>query len=338
MKPTIKDVAKLAEVSIGTASKVLNREGNVRPDLQMRVWNAIKQLNYRPNAVARSLKSANTKTIAVLLADITNPFQMTLAKGIEEVTVQHGYQLLISSTKENADIEKRNLNMLYENRVEGIIVCTTGQANDEIKALASHIPIVLVDRPVFSLPVDIVSDDNLYGMELLVGHLYELGHRRIGVVYGDLNTVHGKSRYEGVLKACDHFGIDLPQELQYAGQFTYEGGIGATRYFFGMKEPPTALLSANNNMTAGIIRGCRDSGIGIPKDVSVVSFGELEYNWNLITPSVTYVSQSPLMIGHKAAELVLNRLSNKLREVSHILFTPQLKVGDSSAGLLESGL
>ncbi|KIL40435.1 transcriptional regulator [Gordoniibacillus kamchatkensis] len=331
MKPTLKDVAKMAGVSLGTASKVINNEGNVKPDLQMKVWDAVKRLNYHPNAVARSLKSANTHTLAVLLADITNPFQMTLAKGIEEVMYQHGYQLLISSTKENSEIEKKNLKMLYEKRVEGLIVCTTGKANDEIRAIINHIPVVLVDRPVVSLPVDIVADNNLYGMELLVRHLHELGHRRIGVVHGDPNTVHGQIRHEGVVKAFSDYGIALPPELQYTGLFTYEGGISAAHYFLDLKDPPTALLSANNNMTAGILKACRNRNVRIPFDISVVSFGELEYNWNLITPSVTSVSQSPLTIGRKAAELVLKRLNQEADEgVSHILYTPELKVRESS--------
>ncbi|TDF97073.1 LacI family DNA-binding transcriptional regulator [Paenibacillus piri] len=333
MKPTIKDVAKLAGVSVGTVSKVINKEGNVKPELQKKVWDSVSELNYHPNAVARSLKSSNTHTLAVLLADITNPFQMTLAKGIEEVMYEHDYQLLISSTKENPEIERRNLKMLYEKRVEGIIVCTTGKVNDEIRTLISQkIPVVLVDRPVLSLPVDIVADHNMLGMELLVGHLHQLGHRRIGVVHGDLNTVHGSIRYEGIIKAFEQYGLTLSSGLRFDGNFTFDGGIRAIHHFFAQAERPTAVLSANNNMTAGILTACRSKGIRVPQDVSIVTFGELEYNWNLIKPSMTYVSQSPLMIGHKAAELVLQRLNNIYQEeVSHIFFTPELIIGESSS-------
>ncbi len=109
MKPTIKDVSKRAGVSVGTASKVINREGKVKPELQEKVWKAVHELNYHPNAVARSLKSSTTNTLAVLLGDITNPFQMTLAKAIEDVMNEHDYQLLISSTKENPEIERKKI-------------------------------------------------------------------------------------------------------------------------------------------------------------------------------------------------------------------------------------
>ncbi|WP_135553581.1 LacI family DNA-binding transcriptional regulator [Paenibacillus cymbidii] len=332
MKPTLKDVAKLAGVSIGTASKVVNGEGNVRAELQEKVWEAVRELHYLPNAVARSLKSASTRTIAVLLADITNPFQMSLAKGIEDVTYDRGYQLLISSTREDPAIERQNLRMLHEKRVDGIIVCTTGKVNEDIRALIeSGIPVVLVDRPVPSLSADSVADNNMLGMELLVGHLAERGHRRIGIVHGDLNSIHGQLRCDGIAKAMAQRGLDLPPEREYLGRFAFDGGREAVEAFSRLAERPTAIISANNNMTAGILSASRDKGIRIPEDWAVVSFGELEYNWNLITPTVTAVSQAPLAIGRKAAELVLARLLNgRSDDIAHVLLTPSLRSGESS--------
>jgi LacI family transcriptional regulator len=333
MKPTIKDVSKLAGVSVGTVSKVINKDGNVKPELKEKVWKAIQSLNYHPNAVARSLKSSTTNTLAVLLGDITNPFQMTLAKAIEDVMSEHDYQLLISSTKESPEIERKKLKMLYEKRVDGIIICTTGKVNEEIRTLINRkIPIVLVDRPVLSIPADIVADNNGLGMELLVQHLVELGHSRIGIVHGDLNTVHGKIRHDSVLKAFEQLGIPLALENQFSGNFQINGGYQAVESFFSKGDPPTAILSVNNNMTAGIIMACREKGIRIPEDLTLVTYGQLEYQWNLITPSVTYVSQSPATIGCKAAELILRRLNDPSQtEVSHVFITPELFVRDSSA-------
>lgn len=331
MKPTIKDVARLAGVSVGTASKVVNGEGRVGPELQAKVREAVSRLNYHPNAVARSLKSAHTRTVAVLLGDLTNPFQMTLAKGIEEVLYEHDYHLLICSTKENPQTERNNIRMLREKRVDGVIACTTGRANEELRELIGEgIPLVLVDRPVPPLPVDIVADDALKGMELLVRHLAGLGHRRIAAVHGDPGSLHGALRRDGMAKAMAGCGLELPPERQFAGGFTFEGGRQAVDAFFRLSEPPTAVVSANNNMTAGLLRACRDRGLRIPRDLSIVSFGGLEYTWNLITPSVTYVSQAPLTIGRKAAELVLRRLRKEAAEPARILLTPELIAGESS--------
>jgi LacI family transcriptional regulator len=332
MKTTIKDVARLAGVSVGTASNVMNNRGNVQHELRSKVWDAAGQLNYQANGIARSLRSSSTRTLGVLLADITNPFQMTLARGIEEVMYESGYHHLISSTQENPVIERTNLAVFYEKRVDGIILCTTGKVNDEIRSLVQRgIPIVLVDRPDPSLSLDMVADDNLLGTELLVNHLCELGHQRIGVIHGDLNTIHGRLRHEGVLKALGLHGIPVAPELHTEGGFSFDGGYSAVKRFFGLDHPPTALLSANNNMTAGVLRACRDLNIHVPNDVSVVSFGDLEYAWNLITPSITVVTQSPLAIGRKAAELILNRLNGESEHgVSHVFMAPQLIARESS--------
>jgi LacI family transcriptional regulator len=331
-KITIKDVAKRAGVSLGTASKVINGQGNVDPKLRDKVMEAVSDLNYRANAIARSLRSSSSFTLAVMLADITNPFQMMLARGIEEVAYKNGYHLLMSSTKEDPEIERQNLNMLFEKRVDGLILVTTGQSNDELYTfLRAGVPVVLIDRPVTSLPVDIVADDNLLGMELLIDHLYQFGHRRIAYVGGDESQIHGRMRYQGVMNAFEKHRLKLLPELHRQGKFTYESGYEAVQYLFGLDEPPTAILSANNNITAGILRASRDLGIRIPQDLSVVGFGDLEYSWNLIVPSVTVVSQSPLMIGRRAAELILQRLtSTEDLPRTHIYLTPELLVRDSS--------
>src|SRR5690606_2829186 len=158
--------------------------------------------------------------------------------------------------------------------------------------------IVFVDRPVAQFQaddVDVVADDNILGMELLVQHLHAYGHRRIGIVHGDLNSIHGRLRYEGALRALARFGLDPSTDLHYNGNFTFEGGSDAVYRLPGGCLRPTALLAANNNVTAGILHACRQRQIRIPQDVSVVSFGELAYAWNLIQPVITHVSQSPLL-------------------------------------------
>lgn len=332
MKPTIKDVARLAGVSVGTASKVINRQGNVAAGLQERVREAIRLLNYHPNAIARSLKSSTTHTVAILLGDITNPFQMTMAKGVEETVSAQGYQLLIGSTRENPEVERQKLLMLHEKQVEGVIVCSTGQADEEICALLrGNVQVVLVDRPLYRLGTDIVADDSGSGMELLVRHLFEAGHRRIGIVHGSRETVHGQLRYEAAMQALARWKLDRDPELQFDGGFTFEGGMRAVDALLGLNMAPTALLAANNNMTAGILRACRDRGIRIPQDVSVVSFGGLEYGWNLVVPTVTHVNQSPFEIGNRAAELLLARLNGTAPALpTRLLLEPALVPGESS--------
>jgi LacI family transcriptional regulator len=169
-------------------------------------------------------------------------------------------------------------------------------------------------------------------MELLVKHLYEYGHRRIGVINGDESTIHGRMRSQGVMNAFEKYRLELPPELHLSGSFSYSSGYEAVSHFFSLEEPPTAILSVNNNITAGVLRACRDQNIDVPKQVSVVGFGDLEYSWNLIVPSVTVVTQSPLLLGRKAATLLLNRLTlTEVQPRTHLFFTPELIVRDSSA-------
>lgn len=334
MKPTIKDVAKAAGVSVGTASKVINRKGQVAAALQEKVRDAVVRLNYHPNAVARSLKSSSTRTIAILLGDITNPFQMMMAKGVEEAAYSRDYQLLIGSTKEDPEVEKKQLQVLMEKRVEGIVYCSTGKVDEEIRTLLRrNVQIVFVDRPVYEFHTDIIADDCMAGMELLVRHLAECGHRRVGVVHGNLDSIHGRWRYDGAMRAFVRYGLDAGDDLQFVGNFTFDGGVQAVSALLAGVSPPTALIAANNNMAAGILRGCRDRNIRIPQDVSVASFGPLEYAWNLIAPTVTHVTQSPLAIGRKAAELLLNRLervSAAQTSPTHLFLPPELIVGEST--------
>ncbi|WP_010281213.1 LacI family DNA-binding transcriptional regulator [Bacillus timonensis] len=332
-KVTIRDVAELAGVSLGTASKVINNTGNVQIELKDKVNAAIKALQYSPNMIARSLKSSVSKTIAVLLSNLTNPFQMTLAKGIEEVIFEKDYLFIISSTNENPTIERKNLQMFYEQRVDGIILCSTGHVNEEIISLAErNIPIVLVDRPISHLPVNIVADDNFIGMEKLVTYLYELGHKEIGVVHGDLNTIHGRIRHKAVLQSLVKYGLSTRH--QYIGDFTYKGGQNAVDYFLSTTNVPTAIITSNNNMTAGVLKACQNYKITIPEQLTVVSFGELEYEWDLIVPKVTSVVQSPREIGKKAATILLEQLKNGGHHQNiQIFIEPEIVIGNSSSPL-----
>ncbi len=330
-KVTIRDVAELAGVSIGTASKVINNVGNVHIELKNKVNAAIKALNYSPNMIARSLKSSVSKTIAVLLSNITNPFQMTLAKGIEEVIFEKDYLFIISSTNENPTNERKNLQLFYEQRVDGIILCSTGQVNEDILSLVErNIPMVLVDRPIPHLPVHIVADDNFIGMEKLVTYLHELGHKEIGVIHGDLNTVHGKLRYDSVLQSLTKYGHTT--EHQFFGDFTYEGGQRAIEYFLSKTIVPTAIISSNNNMTAGVLKACQNYKITIPDQLTVVSFGELEYEWDIIIPKVTAIVQSPREIGRRAASLLLEQMNRKgQHQIVQLFIEPEISVGNSSS-------
>ena len=335
MVATIKDVAKLANVSLGTASKVINGDPTVSERRKALVLNAIASLGYSPNSIAQNLRTANSRTISVLLANITNPFQMALAKGIEEVEVAHNYNMAISTTNESVAKELDSLDMFERNRSDGIIVCSTGMTQEKICSLIQrHIPVVMVDRYVPDVPCDYVGDDFPLAIEMALQHLQSLGHTRIGILHGDRNTYHGTYRYEQAMVKMEKLGIACTPSLHPQGAYTYEQGRNAFRMLMEQSLPPTALLAVNNTQCAGAVHEARIMGINIPGDVSLILINENNFMWDIVSPQITMVTQSPLLIGMHAANTIFNRLqSNNTAPVTTTLLKPELLVRESTRAI-----
>lgn len=335
MVATIKDVAKLANVSLGTASKVINGDPTVSERRKALVLKAIATLGYSPNSIAQNLRTANSRTISVLLANITNPFQMALAKGIEEVAVAHNYNMAISTTNESVAKELDSLDMFERNRSDGIIVCSTGLAQEKICSLIErNIPVVMVDRYVPGIPCDYVGDDLPLAIEMALQHLLSLGHNRIGILHGDQNTYHGAYRYEQAMMKMEKLGIACEPALHPQGAYTYEQGRSAFRMLMEQPQPPTALLAVNNTQCAGAVNEAKTMGINIPQDVSLILINENNFMWDIISPRITMVTQSPLLIGMHAANTIFNRLQgNNTAPVTTTLLKPELLVWESTRAI-----
>ncbi|HEY0210636.1 LacI family DNA-binding transcriptional regulator [Acerihabitans sp.] len=332
MVATIKDVAGLAGVSLGTVSKVINGDQSVSDKRSERVKVAIATLGYSPNSIAQNLRTANSKTISVLLANITNPFQMALAKGIEEVAVEHNYNLAVSSTNERVEKELDSLEMFERNRSDGIIICSTGKTKEKICSLIEkNIPVVMVDRFVPGIPCDYVGDNFPRAIEIALQHLQALGHNRIGIIHGDMNTYHGAYRHGLVLKKMRKLGLPHDTNLHKTGPYTYEQGGNAFRELMAMSVPPTAVLAVNNVLCAGAINAANNSEVNIPGDVSLVLINENNFMWDIVSPGITMVTQSPLTIGRSAANIIFERLRGKEKMAfTNTLFEPTLVVREST--------
>ncbi len=332
MVATIKDVASLAGVSLGTVSKVINGDPSVSDKRRERVKVAIATLGYSPNSIAQNLRTANSKTISVLLANITNPFQMALAKGIEEVAVAHNYNLTISATNEQTEKELDSLEMFERNRSEGIIICSTGKTQERICSLIEkNIPVVMVDRFVPGIPCDYVGDDFSRAVEIALGHLQALGHSRIGIIHGDMNTYHGAYRHGLVLKKMRRLGLSQEPLLHKTGPYTYEQGACAFRELMAISVPPTAVLAVNNMLCAGAINAANNDDVNIPGDVSLILINENNYMWDIVSPGITMVTQSPLSIGRRAANIIFERLRDKEKAAfTSTLLEPSLVIREST--------
>lgn len=320
---TIKDVARESGVSTASISRVLNESGYVSNETKARVLAAVKKLNYQPNAIARSLKQDKTNTIGVVVPDIANPYFMKIAKAIEDTVSNNGYNLIFCSFDENPGKERELLAVMYEKRVDAIVLATSGESEDIVAS--SGIPIVLLDRKmkIESQQLDYVIEDNIQAAYCLTKTLLEQGHRRIGVVNGSLKVSTGWERYEGYKRALQEYGLKEDLQLAYKGNFAQLDGCRAVDYFLSLGEKPTAILSFNNTMSFGVILELRRRGYNIPEDMVVASYGEVEAAQLLHNPQMIYVKQEPYEMGLKVGEIILHRLQKRRKIIQETLI-PQI--------------
>ncbi|MFA9458404.1 LacI family DNA-binding transcriptional regulator [Halalkalibacter sp. AB-rgal2] len=327
-KYTIKDVAKEAGVSIATVSRVINGKGKVNATMEQKVQEAIKKLNYEINVIAKNLKEERTKTIGVIIPDISNPHFMTISKGIEDIVHPYGYQLIFGSSNEQPAKEEQLLNLFYGKRVESIVLATSGYNEQTIKKIHMQgTPILLMDRRVEidEAPMHLVEEDNIDGAYTLTKQLLEFGHTRIGVVNGSLNVSTGSDRYKGFQKAFQEAGVEKDPMLIYNGDFTKESGKKAVEYFMSSK-PPSAILSFNNFMTIGVLGELARRGIRVPDDIFIASYDTVEPE-ELISHmyQILYLRSSPYAMGVRIGKILIESLFNKDDEqIYHEKFTPVL--------------
>jgi LacI family transcriptional regulator len=313
-KATIKQVAAEAGVSTATISRVLNDSGYVSNEIKQRVMNAVSKLQYQPNAIARSLKQDKSFTIGIVLPDISNPFFMTICRGLEDVVQEHGYHLLFCSSDEKPEKEEQLLHLMVEKRVDAIVLATAGGNEDLIARMAaSGVSFILVDRSLemSEALVDLVAEDDVYGAQELTKQLIEAGHSVIGVINGCMGVSTGQDRFAGYLQAIQDAGLKHDPALLFDGNFTETGGREAVRHFLQMDPPPTAMLSFNNKMTFGALLELTESGKDIPGDIAIASYGEVEAARLLKHSCIVYVDQKPYDLGVKAGQVVLHRLERE---------------------------
>lgn len=326
---TIKDIAKELKVSIATVSRVLNNSGYASKEVTKRVLDTAKKLNYQPNGIARSLKKHQTNTIGVIIPDISNPFFMKISKGIEDTVLKSGYHLIFASSDENPKKEKEMLKVLYEKRVDSIVLATAGENDELIKRIKfSGVPIILIDRKIknVGLGLDYVIEDNEAGAYQLTSYLIQKGHKRIGVVNGSLSVSSGYERFSGYKKALLDYRLLESPDLIYFGNFTQEDGYNAAGQFLKLTEPPTAIISFNNMMAFGVLHQLTQKGITKFKNLVIASYGENEAAKLFTTLEIVSIKQAPYEMGVRVGEIIINKLVNNNLEPIHEKFKPILNI------------
>ena len=337
MGATIKDVARIAHVSITTVSRVINNENNVKPATVQLVKDAIKACNYVPNSFARGLKSNSSRTIGLLVSDISNSYFTAMAKRIETILREKNFNMIICSTDENKEQEMRYINHLISHQIDGLILNTTGLNNDEIVNISQHLPIVLIERRINDphFHGDYVSSNNRDGIRQLTSSLLKLGHRKIGFINCEGATSSGKERFDGFCSAMEGIGISIDAHYPYhysSDSFSIDKGFHGCSVLMQMEDRPTAIIAANNTLALGTLQYLRLHNYNIPNDVSVLSYGDIE-NSELFFVDLGHATLNPATIGDKASEFILSRIEFPDFPNRESIFEPAILLNGSTKGI-----
>jgi len=308
---TIADVARRAGVSKMTVSRVINDSGYISQETRQRVEQAIEELGYIPNALARSLRFKQTRTIALILTDITNPFFTTVARGVEDTASEQGFSVIFCNTDESPTEEAEYVNVLMQKQVDGLLLVPTGCSPDSLVPLQDQkLPFVLLVRHIPGAAADTVRCDSEGGAYALTQHLLALGHTRIAILSGPEDVTTASDRVLGYRRALREAGIEPDESLTFFGEYTVDGGYRMAREVIAIQPRPTALFASNNFIAVGAMRALHEAGLAVPGDISLAAFDDLPLSY-VGDPFLTVIEQPAYLMGVRATELLLERLAGK---------------------------
>ncbi len=331
---TIRDVARLAEVHPGTVSRALNEQTRalVNEETAARVMRAADQLGYRPNPIARGLKTNRSYTVGVVIPDLTNPLFPPVVRGIEDRLAEAGYTPLIVNTDNDPERERSHIEAMLARQVDGLIVAIARLDVELLAdAAAGGMPLVLVNRSFEDGSVPAVTVDDRKGVSLSVQHVTQLGHRRIGHVAGPQNVSTGHRRYVGFEEAMEAAGLPIPPGyVSFSAAFTEAEGQRACAEVLAQQPRVTAIVAANDRLAMGCYDALSAEGLACPDDISIVGFNDMPFI-DRLRPPLTSVRVPQREIGTAAAELLLAQLGEGPDRAREMLLEPTLVVRASTA-------
>jgi LacI family transcriptional regulator, fructose operon transcriptional repressor len=325
---SIKDVAEAAGVSTATVSRVLSNGLHVRPEVRKRVIAAVERLEYRPNLVARSLRSQQSSTIGLIVSDIRNPFFTSISRAVEDTAYEQGFSVFLCNTDENPEKEAIYLNLMRDENVAGVIFSPTRQTLVSFTAANLNFPLVVIDRSIPNGDVDVVLLDNVDAAYRLTTHLIENGYSRIAALCGETSTT-GQERRLGYEKALRAHGLSPAPELVKYVQPKIEVGYAAALKMLALEYPLDAILTTNSLLGAGVLQAIRERDLTIPDDITLVTFDDTTWA-SLVQPPITLIAQPTYEIGKTATELLLQRVADPDRPTRQVILKGQLLARGSS--------
>ena len=332
---TMKDIAKIAGVSLGTVSNVLNGTAGVREPVRRRVLEAVRSTSYQPSQLARGLRRVQTNVIGMIIPDITNPFFPAVVRGAEDRAFSNGYRMILCNTDNNHSKELAHLNELRTYLPAGLIVIPSTFSDLTMQAKSYRevgTGVVCIDRLPKDWVGDTVTADNQKGAYKATRHLIEMGHKLLATITGPLHLTNAQERLDGFRQAIQEAGLPLAPEYVQEASFDKQGGASKTGLLLRLIPRPTAIFAGNDMIALGVLAAIRDAGLRCPQDVSVIGFDDLELA-ETTNPALSSVSQSGYQLGSTAASILLERIHGDAGPAKHIVLETSLKLRDSVAPL-----
>lgn len=332
MKVTIYDVAKEANVSIATVSKVINNTGRISEKTRKKVNEVMEKLDYQPNLMASALMGKQTKTIGLLIPDLANPFFSELARSIEDRGHELGYNLVICSTDYQEEKENKYLTLLMQKRVDGFILASGFENLDKVEELIKeNIPVAIVARdfPMFS--VNAVALDDFMGGYQAASYLIKLGHKDIGVIAS--NVWSNRERIRGFKHALEEHNLKFREDFEYIKEINVEAGKLMANKYLNSANPPTAIFACNDLEAVGAIQAAKKLGLNVPEQLSVVGFDNTLIA-TIIEPNLTTIAQPIQNMGKEVMDLMVAMLKGEKKERTRLTLLPTIVERDSTAKLL----
>lgn len=308
---TVQDVASLAAVSTASVSRVLTGTPGVSDGVRSRVLAAVEQLGYRPNAIARSLRTTGTQTIGLVVSDLLNPFFAELARGAEDMARRRGYNVIMGNADENPEQQDHYIRILLERQVDGLIVVPTEETSSLLmEAAERNSPVILADRPAANVRAPIVRAESTTAITALIRHLVALGHTRIAMIAGPETAGTSRERLATGRQALSECGLNLPDEYVTRGDFRRETGRRGVAELLGLRTPPQVIFAANGQMGEGALHEIRKRRLRVPEDIAICVFDDLPW-FSLLDPGITAIAQPAQDIGAIAVDMLLRQLAGE---------------------------
>lgn len=306
----MQEVARRAKVSSATVSRVLNERPYVSKATRERVLAAIQELAYRPSRVARSLRANRSRIIGLIISDIQNPFFTALVRAVNDVAFKHQYAVFLCNTDENTDKEAMYLDLMYSEKVAGIIITPSCETHSPCQKLIEQgLPMVAVDRRLLDVDIDTVVIDNIGAAYQLVADLIADGHRDIAAIVGTPTITTGRERYEGYVRALESHGLPLRPEWVFKVRPTESSGYQSALKLLQRPDRPTAIFTGNNLLALGTLRAFYELNLRVAEDIALGTFDEMSM-MTLLLPDLNVVAQPTYQIGALATERLLKRIAD----------------------------